>query len=229
MEQVVVLENLFYKRNISKIFDLKGSSRNRYVEVAGGPLVDFEQALKERREFRREIFRPDSRTRAKSAPPPEPEAAVATSGEDGFMLPSLAHVPLYPASMKRKCSQTLLDDNFVELTQGRPFPLKYRAKVYFQKAVLNDTLFLSIVNIVDYSILVGFDESSHELVVGIIDYMRQYDFIKRMERMGKSTAGLLTGGSTETTIIQPAQYRKRFQAAMEKYFMTVPDKWIAHD
>lgn len=37
----------------------------------------------------------------------------------------------------------------------------------------NDTLFLSIVNVVDYSILVGFDENTHEVVVGIIDYMRQ--------------------------------------------------------
>jgi 1-phosphatidylinositol-3-phosphate 5-kinase len=68
----------------------------------------------------------------------------------------------------------------------RPFPLKHRAKLYFHKAVLNDTLFLSIVNVVDYSILVGFDENSHEIVVGIIDYLRQYDIVKKMERMGKS-------------------------------------------
>lgn len=224
MEQVVVLENLFYKRNITKIFDLKGSSRNRYVDVAGAPLMNFEKALQERREFKTHMFSRETRSRATSAPPPEPEADSGIAP-----LPSEMHANLYPASMKRKCTQTLLDDNFVELTQGRPFPLKYRAKVYFQKAVLNDTLFLSIVNIVDYSILVGFDETTHELIVGIIDYMRQYDFIKRMERMGKSTAGLLTGGSTETTIIQPAQYRKRFQVAMEKYFMTVPDKWISHD
>ncbi len=47
------------------------------------------------------------------------------------------------------------------------------AQLFFHKAVLNDTLFLSIVNVVDYSILVGFDETSHEIVVGIIDYMRQ--------------------------------------------------------
>jgi 1-phosphatidylinositol-3-phosphate 5-kinase len=38
---------------------------------------------------------------------------------------------------------------------------------------LNDTLFLSIINVVDYSILVGMDEQRNELVVGIIDYMRQ--------------------------------------------------------
>jgi len=48
--------------------------------------------------------------------------------------------------------------------------------LFFHKAVQNDTLFLSIVNVVDYSILVGFDENSHEMVVGIIDYLRQVRF-----------------------------------------------------
>jgi 1-phosphatidylinositol-3-phosphate 5-kinase len=36
-------------------------------------------------------------------------------------------------------------------------------------------------------------------------------------------------GQAEPTIIQPPQYKKRFSLAMERYFMTVPDKWIAHD
>ena len=57
--------------------------------------------------------------------------------------------------------------------------------------------------------------------------MRQYDFIKRMERMGKSV-GMLAG-QLEPTIIQPPQYRKRFNLAMEKYFMTVPDKFLNYD
>lgn len=94
--------------------------------------------------------------------------------------------------------------------------------------MLNDTLFLSIVNVVDYSILVGFDEDTHEIVVGIIDYLRQYDIIKKMERVGKGGLGMVTG-QAEPTIIQPSQYRKRFSLAMEKYFMTVPDKWISHE
>jgi len=113
----------------------------------------------------------------------------------------------------------------MELTRGRPFPLKHRAKVFFHKAIINDTSFLEIINVVDYSILVGFDEDSHEIVVGIIDYMRQYDFIKRMERMGKSV-GMLAG-QQEPTIIQPPQYRKRFNTAMERYFLTCPDKYLS--
>jgi hypothetical protein len=47
------------------------------------------------------------------------------------------------------------------------------SQTFFSKAVSNDTFFLSIISVVDYSILVGFDEDSHEIVVGIIDYMRQ--------------------------------------------------------
>lgn len=34
-ENVVVMENIFYQRSISRTFDLKGSSRARYVELVG--------------------------------------------------------------------------------------------------------------------------------------------------------------------------------------------------
>lgn len=46
-------------------------------------------------------------------------------------------------------------------------------------------------------------------VVGIIDYMRQYDIIKRMERMGKSVS--MIAGQAEPTIVQPSLYKARFQ------------------
>ncbi len=55
------------------------------------------------------------------------------------------------------------------------------------------------------SIVVGLDEESHEIVVGIIDYMRQYDIIKRVERMGKSVS--MIAGQAEPTIIQPSLYK----------------------
>ena len=90
-------------------------------------------------------------------------------------------------------------------------------------SILNDTLFLSIINIIDYSILVGIDEEKHELVIGIIDYMRQYDIIKQMERVGKSVS--MIAGAQQPTIIQPQAYKMRFQNAMEKFFTTTPTKW----
>jgi len=192
MEQVVVMENLFFERNITRTFDLKGSSRARYVDMVGenGEKVDdLDAFLLKTRRFRQHKG-------------PQPVRADA--------------------------NKVCMDDNLMELTKGRPLPLKHKAKVLFHKAVMNDTLFLSMINIVDYSILVGIDEDSHELVVGIIDYMRQYDIIKKMERMGKSV-GTMIAGQAEPTVIQPPQYRKRFQVAMDRYFMTVPDKWIVND
>jgi 1-phosphatidylinositol-3-phosphate 5-kinase len=87
-------------------------------------------------------------------------------------------------------------------------------------------LFLSIIDVVDYSILAGLDEDSGEIVVGIIDYLRQYDTMKKIERLGKSVT-MLTG-QAEPTIIQPRDYRRRFTVAMDRYFMSVPDKWISN-
>ena len=175
MEQVVVMQNLFHERVITRVFDLKGSARARYVQVDD----------------------------------------TEGNGEDGSGEKG--------GKSGKGSQRVLLDDNFMEFTEGRPLPLHDRAKEYFNKAVLNDTLFLSIINVVDYSILVGMDEEKNELVVGIIDFMRQYDIIKRMERMGKSVG--MIAGQAEPTIIQPPAYRNRFQQAMQRYFMMVPDKW----
>jgi hypothetical protein len=60
-----------------------------------------------------------------------------------------------------------------------------------------------------------------KLVVGIIDYIRQYTWDKHVETWVKS-AGILPGMSKEPTIISPKQYMKRFRAAMEQYFTVVP-------
>jgi 1-phosphatidylinositol-3-phosphate 5-kinase len=117
----------------------------------------------------------------------------------------------------------LLDGDFLEFTLGRPMPMHDRANAVFHMSILNDTLFLSIINVLDYSILVGIDEEKMELVVGIIDFMRQYDILKQMERVGKSLPMVV--GSEAPTIIQPPLYKARFTNAMERYFMTVPSKW----
>jgi hypothetical protein len=59
-------------------------------------------------------------------------------------------------------------------------------------SILNDTLFLTLINVLDYSILVGVDEERKELVVGIIDFMRQYDILKQMERVSTIITHLYT-------------------------------------
>ena len=55
--------------------------------------------------------------------------------------------------------------------------------------------------------------------------MRQYDILKQMERVGKSLPMVV--GQEAPTIIQPPLYKARFINAMEKYFMTVPNKWTS--
>ena len=77
----------------------------------------------------------------------------------------------------------------------------------------------------DYSLLVGIDEEKRELVVGIIDFMRQYTWDKHLETWVKAS-GILGGPKNATpTVISPDQYKKRFRKAMSTYFIMVPDQW----
>lgn len=77
----------------------------------------------------------------------------------------------------------------------------------------------------DYSLLVGVDEDKHELVLGIIDFMRQYTWDKHLETWVK-TSGILGGPkNAPPTVISPQQYKKRFRKAMTAYFLMVPDQW----
>uniref|UniRef100_A0A0E0HNP1 1-phosphatidylinositol-3-phosphate 5-kinase n=1 Tax=Oryza nivara TaxID=4536 RepID=A0A0E0HNP1_ORYNI len=156
---VMVMENLFYKKKISRIYDLKGSLRSRY--------------------------NPD------------------TSGNN----------------------KVLLDLNLLETLHTKPIFLGSKAKRRLERAVWNDTSFLASVDVMDYSLLVGIDEESKELVMGIIDYLRQYTWDKQLETWVKASGFL--GGSRDVlpTIISPDQYKKRFRKAMSRYFLTVPDQW----
>jgi len=77
----------------------------------------------------------------------------------------------------------------------------------------------------DYSLLVGVDEEKHELVLGIIDFMRQYTWDKHLETRVKASS-ILGGPKNESpTVISPKQYKKRFRKAMSAYFLVVPDQW----
>ena len=223
MEQVAVMQNIFHGRKISRVFDLKGSLRGRFTQqstdkdAAGkapsmgnhygssNDLAEMDQPLIDDISKARN---PDADTAVRNQRSKN-DASQQGDGND-YAGPS---VP------------TLLDGDFLEFTGGRPLPLSDRSKAAFTMSILNDTLFLSIINVLDYSILVGIDEEKHELVVGIIDYMRQYDILKQMERVGKSLPMVV--GSEAPTIIQPPLYKSRFTNAMERYFMTVPSKWTS--
>ncbi|KDP33967.1 hypothetical protein JCGZ_07538 [Jatropha curcas] len=156
---VLVMENLLFKRNVVRLYDLKGSSRSRY--------------------------NPD------------------TSGSN----------------------KVLLDQNLIEAMPTSPIFVGNKAKRLLERAVWNDTSFLASIDVMDYSLLVGVDEEKHQLVLGIIDFMRQYTWDKHLETWVKAS-GILGGSkNTSPTVISPQQYKKRFRKAMTAYFLMVPDQW----
>ncbi|XP_050272077.1 putative 1-phosphatidylinositol-3-phosphate 5-kinase FAB1C [Quercus robur] len=156
---LMVMENLFFKRNISRVYDLKGSARARYNSDTTGT------------------------------------------------------------------NKVLLDMNLLETLRTKPIFLGSKAKRSLERAVWNDTSFLASVDVMDYSLLVGVDDERKELVLGIIDFMRQYTWDKHLETWVKAS-GILGGPKNASpTIISPKQYKKRFRKAMTTYFLTVPDQW----
>ncbi|OEL20218.1 putative 1-phosphatidylinositol-3-phosphate 5-kinase FAB1D [Dichanthelium oligosanthes] len=82
---------------------------------------------------------------------------------------------------------------------------------------------LMSINVMDYSLLVGVDKQKHELVFGIIDYLRQYTWDKQLETWVKTS--LVMPKNESPTVISPREYKKRFRKFMSKYFLTVPDDW----
>ncbi|CAA6663840.1 unnamed protein product [Spirodela intermedia] len=156
---LMVMENLLYGREISRVYDLKGAVFSRYVSDASKP------------------------------------------------------------------NAVLLDQNFVEDMGSSPLFLAGKTKHLFQRAIWNDTSFLTSINVMDYSLLVGVDKQKQELVFGIIDYLRQYTWDKQLETWVKSS--LVVPKNTSPTVISPKDYKKRFRKFMSKHFLTVPDDSVA--
>ncbi|RLN87624.1 hypothetical protein BBJ28_00005258 [Nothophytophthora sp. Chile5] len=148
---ICVMENAFYQKQLTRIYDLKGSSRNRFAK----------------------------------------QRSSADNPQSG--------------------GRVLLDGNFLESTKGHPVGVFAEDHQFILSAVQNDTAFLYSINIVDYSMVVGLsfqrndageeEETPSEMTVGIIDYLRQFDLIKRVESVGKSV-GMIAGQSSPT-IIEP--------------------------
>ncbi|XP_072181167.1 1-phosphatidylinositol 3-phosphate 5-kinase-like [Diadema setosum] len=152
---LLVQENLFYKRNIAQVFDLKGSMRNRHVKTMGAQTQDL----------------------------------------------------------------VLMDENLLKHIVDSPLYIRMHSKTALAMAIKADTEFLSSHLVMDYSLLVGLDKNTKELVVGIIDFIRTFTWDKKLETFVKSTSGKMP------TVVSPELYRSRFLEAMDKYFLLVPDRW----
>lgn len=158
-QDLLVMENLFYARNVTQIFDLKGSARNRLVSTSGKRVEDL----------------------------------------------------------------VLMDENLLKASVDSPLYVFPHSKAVLTSAITQDTQFLAKEWVMDYSLLVGCDETTNELVVGIIDYIRTFTWDKMLEMVFKKN---IIGAMP--TVVPPELYRRRFLESMDRYFLYVPDRWTGH-
>lgn len=154
----LIMENLFYNCKCSRIFDLKGSMRNRHVQQTG------------------------------------------------------------------KENEVLLDENMIEYIYESPVFVKEQLKKLLRGSLFNDTSFLSAMDVMDYSLVVGIDDNTQKLYVGIIDWLRTFTWDKKVENWVKGST-LVGKKGKDPTIVTPKQYRIRFREAMDRYILEVPDIW----
>eukprot|EP00058_Branchiostoma_floridae_P013130 XP_002598618.1 hypothetical protein BRAFLDRAFT_118352 [Branchiostoma floridae] len=128
------------------------------------------------------------------------------------------------SSKEMSCDIVLLDENLLKKVLDEPLYIRPHSKTVLTRAITYDTQFLSSHLVMDYSLLVGVDEVTNELVVGIIDYIRTFTWDKKLEMVVKSS-GILGGQGKMPTVVSPELYRTRFCEAMDRYFLVVPDRW----
>ena len=154
-----------------------------------------------------------------------------------------SNINRYINKSKRKPGQVLLDTNF--LVDFNRDPVFLDSNIYDRlKLALNyDTNYLKKSGVVDYSLLILFNDNNNDknqdeksknydfdyinniglesenqrlIKLGIIDYIRKYTWDKKMEFYGKS---LLYGENP--TIVEPNVYGERFYKKIIKYFVGV--------
>jgi Phosphatidylinositol-4-phosphate 5-Kinase len=121
-------------------------------------------------------------------------------------------------------SMVLLDGDLLTTTRGLPLPLTEEAKRLLDETLRRDCEMLTHCQIVDYSLLLGIDVETGEIVAGIIDYMHRFDLAKRIEHRVKAMSALAT--NIEPTVIQPEKYQERLiRAISDRYTVGIPDKF----
>ncbi|CAN9359406.1 unnamed protein product [Alternaria alternata] len=101
--------------------------------------------------------------------------------------------------------EVLLDENLVDIIYSEtPIFVREHTKKLLKASVFNDTLFLSQNNVMDYSLMAGFDDTQREIIL---------------------ESWIKDRGKNKPTITSPRDYRNRFRIAMEKYILQAPNCW----
>lgn len=79
-------------------------------------------------------------------------------------------------SGKESCEVVLLDENLLKLIHDNPLYIRSHCKSILRAAIHSDAYFLSSHLIIDYSLLVGRDDATDQLVVGIIGKRSSIEF-----------------------------------------------------
>ena len=79
----------------------------------------------------------------------------------------------------------LLDVNLLNTSCEKPLYISPSSKQKLLGTITMDTDLLCAHNLMDYSLLLGIDREKNELVLGIIDYIREFTWDKRMENVVK--------------------------------------------
>eukprot|EP00923_Selenidium_pygospionis_P011288 GHVN01019552.1.p1 GENE.GHVN01019552.1~~GHVN01019552.1.p1 ORF type:complete len:634 (-),score=31.04 GHVN01019552.1:158-2059(-) len=164
--------------------------------------VDRNRAVPRRVESRQNIAE-CSRKTANSATDSEPEVSEISPKSPEISLEA----------------PVLWDQNFREYTNGLPITLQRDESHVLEVAIQNDTLLLSHLGVVDYSLLVFLNESTKVVSAGIIDFFRPYTWDKQVETVSKSLAYIASG--VRPTVVSPLDYASRFRKAMGTFFRGV--------
>lgn len=160
------------------------------------------------------------------------DVGCGKSGHECSGNPSLNRMDMHVGS------HVLLDEDFRLLNNGSALKLEPNSFRFLQSALHNDTLFLSCLQIVDYSLLLAVEKSSDrgspEIIAGIIDYLRPFTWEKRLESVVKTVninltqiGSILSRGENEEphcelavapTIIRPELYARRFRTNILSLF-----------
>jgi hypothetical protein len=126
MEQVAVMQNIFYNRKITRIFDLKGSLRGRFAAHM--------------RTAAKDDATTDTPSHASEASNGQRGKNFSGSDRSGHGVDRSATndgKEKDATSVPDSGPATLLDGDFLEFTLGRPMPMTDSAKAVFQMSILN--------------------------------------------------------------------------------------------